>query len=154
MPVTTPLSQSDVAPTPGTEAIPSPLLEAGHIDTLLRSLTASWRPVSIVVERRRDDRVSRDLAGVLIPLEGDTKTPAGVPLDVRVSDVSSYGIGITHPAPMACRLAMLAFETPADGSIRLVVRLKWCRFKRAGLYESGGQILRVLKPGEDPEPSV
>jgi hypothetical protein len=51
---------------------------------------------------------------------------------------------------MAHRLVLLAFETAADGPVRLVVRLKWCRFKRADLYESGGQILRVLKPGEQP----
>jgi hypothetical protein len=49
---------------------------------------------------------------------------------------------------MPHRLVLVAFESTNDGPVRLVVRLKWCRFKQAGVYESGGQILRVLQPGE------
>ncbi len=150
MPVTTPVPSSDVAAASRAEAIPSPLTEAGHIDTLLRSLTASWRPVSIVVERRGDHRQPSRVPGVLVPLDRHGRAIAGAPLDVHVQDVSPHGIGIAHPEPMAHRLVLLAFETAADGPLRLVVRLKWCRFRRAGVYESGGQILRVLKPGEEP----
>jgi hypothetical protein len=154
MPVTTPVPPSDVASAARAEANPSPPPEAGHINTLLRSLTASWRPVSIVVERRGDDRHTGDLPGVLVPLDRHGRAIAGAPLDVHVQDVSPHGIGITHPEPMVHHVALLAFETSADGPLRLVVRLKWCRFRRAGVYESGGQILRVLKPGDEPELSA
>src|SRR5262245_9955310 len=131
----------------GTEPAPA---EDGHIDTLLRALTASWRPVSIGAERRREERRPCDVAAVLVPLDKQGKSAAGAPLKVRVRDISQHGIGISHSDPMAYRVALIEFETRADGTVRLVVRLKWCRFKRTDLYESGGQILRVLKPGEDP----
>jgi len=153
MPVTTPAPRSDI-PSASREEATSASPEEGHIDALLRSLTASWRPVSIVVERRGDHRQPCDLPAVLVPLDRYGRTVAGTPLDVRLQDVSPHGVGLTHPEPMAHRLVLLAFETAADGPVRLVVRLKWCRFKRADLYESGGQILRVLKPGEQPALSV
>jgi hypothetical protein len=149
MPATKPVPRSDTTSTSDEEAT-APSSEEGHIDTLLRSLTASWRPVSIVVERRGDHRQPCDLPAVLAPLDRYGRNVAGDPRDVRVQDVSPHGVGITHPQPMVHRLVLLAFETAADGPIRLVVRLKWCRFKRADLYESGGQILRVLRQGEEP----
>jgi len=124
-------------------------VEDGHIDTLLRALTASWRPVSIVAERRREERRPCDLAAVLVPLDKQGQAVTGAPLNVRVRDISQHGVGISHSDPMAHRVALIEFETRADGPVRLVVRLKWCRFKRTDLYESGGQILRVLRPGED-----
>jgi hypothetical protein len=138
-----------VPPAERAPAVPATPPEDGHIDSLLRALTASWRPVSIVVERRREDRHPCDLAAVLVPLDRQGKAFAGGPLKVRVKDVSQHGIGITHAEPMAHRVALIEFETEADGPVRLVVRLKWCRFKRTDLYESGGQTLRVLKPGEE-----
>src|SRR5262249_11685308 len=74
---------------------------------------------------------------------GDTIQGAP-PLEVRVFDTSAHGVGIRHSAPLPDRLVVLAFETEADGPVRLLVRLKWCRFKHADVYESGGLILRVL----------
>jgi hypothetical protein len=142
-------SEPAVPPADHAGAAPIPA-EDGHIDTLLRALTASWRPVSIVAERRREERRPCDIPAVLVPLDKLGKAVAGTLLNVQVRDTSQHGIGITHSEPMAHRVALIEFETRADGPVRLIVRLKWCRFKRADLYESGGQILRVLKPGEDP----
>ena len=83
-----------------------------------------------------------------MPLDSQSLSVACVPLEVQVKDISKHGIGISHPDPMPHRLALLMFETPEKNQRRLVVRLKWCRFKRADLYESGGQIVRDLKAGE------
>jgi hypothetical protein len=142
-------AESVVPPAERAPAVPSAPAEDGHIDTLLRALTASWRPVSIVAERRREERRPCDVVAKLVPLDKQGKAVASAPLNVRVRDISQHGVGISHSEPMAHRVALIEFETRADGPVRLVVRLKWCRFKRADLYESGGQILRVLKPGED-----
>jgi len=136
-------------PAPRAATAPSIPVEDGHIDTLLRALTASWRPVSIVAERRREERRACDVLAKLIPLDKQGQAIAGAPLTVRVRDISQHGVGISHSDPMAHRMALIEFETWADGPVRLVVRLKWCRFKKTDVYESGGQILRVLKPGED-----
>ncbi len=121
----------------------------GHVTALLRELTASWHPPSTVAERRREHRLPCDLPAVLVPLDDDGKSLAGVPLDVRMKDISQHGLRIAHPEPMPHRLVLLAFETAESGTTRVMVRLKWCRFKRTDVYESGGAIVRVLKPGEE-----
>ncbi len=113
-----------------------------------RDVTASWHSASNVGERRREHRHPCNLPALLVPLDSQGLSVACVPLEVRVKDISKHGIGISHPDPMPHRLALLMFETPEKNQRRLLVRLKWCRFKRADVYESGGQIVRDLKPGE------
>jgi hypothetical protein len=117
-------------------------------DGPFRDVKASWHCASNVGERRREHRHPCNLPALLIPLDSQGLSVACVPLEVRIKDVSKHGIGISHPDPMPHRLVLLMFETPEKGQRRLVVRLKWCRFKRTDVYESGGQIVRALKPGE------
>jgi hypothetical protein len=45
---------------------------------------------------------------------------------------------------MAARQVLVSFDPVVSAPVRAVVRLKWCRFKRPGVCESGGQIVRVL----------
>jgi hypothetical protein len=111
-------------------------------------LTASWQSGLTVGERRREHRYPCNLAALLVPLDSQGLSVASVPLEVRIKDISNGGIGISHPDPMPHRLVLLTFETPERNQRRLIVRLKWCRFKGTDLYESGGQIVRMLKPGE------
>lgn len=122
----------------------------GHVAALLQELTASWHPLSTVADRRREHRLPCDLAATLVPFDDADEAVAGLPLEVRMKDISKHGLRIAHPEPMPHRLVLLAFETAEGGQMRVMVRLKWCRFKRTDIYESGGQIVRVLKPGENP----
>jgi hypothetical protein len=144
----TPASAPDVVPAARSMPIPSVRPADGHIGTLLHSLTASWRPAAIVVERRSEHRVPCDLPAVLVPLDNQGNVLTSAALDIRIKDLSGHGIGIAHPQPMPHRLVLVAFESTDDGPIRLVVRLKWCRFKKMEVYESGGQFLKVLRSGE------
>jgi hypothetical protein len=114
----------------------------------LADLKASWHSASNVGERRREHRHPCNLPALLVPLDSQGLSVACVPLEVQVKDISKHGIGISHPDPMPHRLVLLMFETPEKNQRRLVVRLTWCRFKRTDVYESGGQIVRALKPGE------
>ena len=125
-----------------------------HTTTLLRDLTASWHSASTVTERRREHRIMCDFPAVFVPLDEEGEPLAGAELDVRVKNVSRNGIGIMHPQAMSHRLALLAFDTAASEPVRLLVRLNWCRFKRISVHESGGQILKILAPGEDAADSV
>jgi hypothetical protein len=114
---------------------------------------ASWHPVTTVTDRRPGHRIPCDVAAVLSPLDDRGRPTAAARLDVLLTDVSEFGVGIAHRHPMPHRLVHLVFPSTAGQLVRLLVRLKWCRFKRADFYQSGGQILRVVKP-EDlaPEP--
>ena len=53
-----------------------------------------------------------------------------------------------HRHPMPHRLVLLTYEAEPGQSTGLVVRLKWCRFKRSDFYQSGGQIVRVMLPDD------
>ncbi|HLJ11356.1 MAG TPA: hypothetical protein VKU82_09205 [Planctomycetaceae bacterium] len=119
-----------------------------HTTTLLRDLTASWHSAAPVTERRREHRISCDFPAVFVPLDEEGEPLADSAMDVRVKNVSRHGIGIMHPQAMTHRLALLAFDTAASEPVRLLVRLNWCRFKRINVHESGGQILKILAPGE------
>ena len=147
---TTPATSGDVASTHSLRAakiLPEPLSE-GHLGALLHELTASWQPTSHVVERRREHRFPCDLPAILAPVDSRGKFQTGPELEVRLKDISRHGVGIMHSAPMPHRLVLLTVETVENQTVQLLARLKWCRFKRSGVYESGGQIVRVLDTGE------
>src|SRR5437762_2380060 len=139
-------SQLDAVPAPTQTTAPDAGFDSNdeqHL-ALLRELTASWHPVSTVADRRPGHRVPCNFAAELIPLDQRGSHSGRTAMSVQVTDLSKRGIGIMHPHPMPHRLVQLTF-TPEPGQLtRLVVRLKWCRFKRADVYQSGRQIVRVL----------
>ena len=111
---------------------------------VLRELTASWHPISTVADRRPGHRLPCNFLADLVPLDEQGRVPGVASLEVQVTDLSQRGIGIMHPQPMPHRLVLLTYADEAGQSTRLIVRLKWCRFKRSDFYQSGGQIVRVL----------
>jgi hypothetical protein len=113
---------------------------------ILRELTASWHPISTVADRRPGHRVRCNFKAGLLPFDELGRLPSTSPIEVQVTDLSQCGIGIMHLHPMPHRLVLLTYETDAGQATRLVVRLKWCRFKRSEFYQSGGQIVRVMLP--------
>jgi hypothetical protein len=111
---------------------------------LVGESAASWHPVTTVTDRRPGHRIPCEVVGVLSPLDDRGRPTTAPKLDVRLTDVSEFGVGISHRHPMPHRLVHLVFPSSAGQLVRLLVRLKWCRFKRADCYQSGGQILRVV----------
>ncbi len=147
---TSPSTPQEAALSPG-ELSPNPeegSLEEHTTTTLLGEGAASWHPRPMVTERRRENRIPCNFPGLLVALSDSGQALDLAPWKITVKDLSRSGVGIAHLEPLPHRLTILTFETAASEPVRLVVRLKWCRFKRTDLYESGGQILRILKPGE------
>jgi len=135
-------------------------LHTADHQALLRDLTASWHPESTVVDRRHNHRIPCEIAANLVPLDDQDQTVRPDPLAVLIANLSKCGVGIVHRHPLPHRLALIEYELPSGNLVQLTVRLKWCRFKGADLYESGGQIVRVLQnsiqspgqcPGQSPE---
>lgn len=110
---------------------------------ILRELTASWHPISTVADRRPGHRIPCNVQAQLVPLDDQGRLPGAAAVEVQVTDLSKSGVGIMHRHPMPHRLVALTFESETGRATRLIVRLKWCRFKRAEFYQSGGQIVRV-----------
>jgi hypothetical protein len=151
MTATTLASSSDVAATASLRAasiLPDPLAEKYLGMSLLRELTASWQSASHVVERRREHRFPCNLAALLEPVDGEGQALDGPKLRVRLKDIARHGVGIVHHEPVPYRVVLLSFETADHQTIRLLARLQWCRFKKSGVYESGGQIVRILQADE------
>ena len=94
-------------------------------------------------ERRREARRIVSTPLDLIPLCDENFTPVGETLRVECRDVSKTGFRIRHGQPLTWRTVGLVFPFDVDQTI-WVTRLKWCRFTRDGLYESGGMVLRAL----------
>ncbi len=151
MTATTLASSTDVAATVSLRAakIVADVPGEEHPGTaLLQELTASWQSRSHVVERRREHRFPCDLAALLEPVDGQGMVLLDSPqLQVRLKDIAHHGVGIVHQEPIAYRLVLLTIET-GEQTVRLLVRLRWCRFKETGVYESGGQIVRVFGTGD------
>jgi hypothetical protein len=134
--------------------IPANMLRTTDRHALLRELTASWLPESTVINRRDSHRVPCEIVAVLLPVDGlsqDGLNQGGReqvdrtdPLDVLIANLSKCGVGLVHRLPLPHRLVQIEYELASGTNARLLVRLKWCRFKGTGCYESGGQILRVL----------
>jgi len=146
---TTPASVLDAAPAPSASTDLTHALADSRMTALLRALTASWHPASTIADRRREHRLACDFSATLVPVDNHDLVPSGLPQEVDIRDLSRHGIGISHDGPMPHRLVLVGFEPAGEAPIRLVVRLKWCRFKGTNVYESGGRIVRVLKPGEN-----
>ena len=119
-----------------------------QVTTLINELAASRDPRTPMPERRREHRIRCSVPSLLVALADNGQALDVAPWKVTIRDLSRSGIGIAHPEPMPYRLVLLSFETAASEPVRLLARLKWCRFKHTGVHESGGQVLRVFKPGE------
>lgn len=114
-----------------------------EIESLLRDIPASWQDGPFVWERRAGHRIRFTGALSLIPLDDDSDEPCGPTWRVHSRDISLRGISFAHDMPLPYRKVGLSFELPGSGPITVVTRLHWCRFTRNGVYESGGEFLRV-----------
>ena len=125
--------------------IPASILQTADHQALLRDLTASWHPESTVVDRRQHHRIPCEIAAFLVQMDDQDQTVRSDPLAVLIANLSKCGIGIVHRHPLPHRLALIEYELASGNLVQLMVRLKWCRFKGADFYESGGQIQSVLQ---------
>lgn len=79
----------------------------------------------------------------MTPLDDATGTPTGDAVKVAARDLSFCGTSFIHAAPLPSRQVLLRHEGDADEPLAFVVTLRWCRFTRAGHYQSGGQFASV-----------
>ena len=143
-------SPPDLAPDLPGEAIAArgELLTDEEVSTVINELAASWGSRAPAGERRSERRIQCRFSALLVPVADSGQALDLAPWKVTIRDLSGSGIGIAHIEPLPHRLVLLASDTAAGEPIRLLVRLKWCRFKGADVYESGGQIVRIYQPGE------
>ncbi|HEY2250517.1 MAG TPA: hypothetical protein VGH74_05635 [Planctomycetaceae bacterium] len=133
-----------VAPRRSGVTVPGDILRTIDRQALWREQTASWLAESTVINRRDTHRIPCEIAAVLCSVDDRDEIVRQDPLSVLIADLSKSGVGIVHHQQLPHRLAQIEYELASGDFARLLVRLKWCRFKGPRRYESGGQILRVL----------
>lgn len=118
------------------------LLRIPEVEALADGLVASWHSSSASLQSRRWHRARFEKPLNVTPLDIRTELPAGVPMAVIGHDISLAGLSFIHEQPLPPRKVAVTFCLD-DGTFEsFVTLLKWCRFRRDGLYQSGGQFVR------------
>jgi hypothetical protein len=119
------------------------------ISRIVNQVVASWHSPLALAEQRRWHRISYDRPAILTLLDDRTQV-AMVHKVVSGRDISPSGFSFTHLDPLACRRAIVTFAFEPDETEAIELRLTWCRFTRAGIYQSGG---KFVNPTACPLPS-
>lgn len=134
---------------PPREACRLPRLEA--ISRIVNQVVASWHSPLALAEQRRWQRVPYDRPAILTLLDDRPLLPHGVHKVVSGRDISPSGFSFTHLDPLACRRAIVTFAFEPEETEAIELRLTWCRFTRAGIYQSGGKFINPAQSPLTPE---
>lgn len=132
-------------PDPARSALARLVDQLGQRGTAAHSKTgrlACWQPSGILCSRRWH-RVPWRTPLLLTPWDDATGEPLASPVEVIGRDLSVSGTSFEHADPLHSRQVMLrSLDTSAE-LLAFVVTLRWCRFTRAGIYQSGGRFESV-----------
>jgi hypothetical protein len=115
-----------------------------EVRALADGVVASWHSSLASLQSRRWHRAKFDKPLRVTPLDDQTELPAGTALAVVGHDISLAGLSFIHSQPLAARKVAISFQLDGTTWESVLTLLKWCRFRRDGLYQSGGQFLRTL----------
>jgi hypothetical protein len=140
------LAGNDRAPGTPDEGVLAILRGIPEVECLLRgAVVASWHASFGSLHSRRWHRVAYDKPLLITPLDDVTERPSERAFVVRARDLSLGGLSFFHPYPLASRKVIVRFsaEDPSAGDGILAI-LRWCRCRRDGSYQSGGQFARCV----------
>jgi hypothetical protein len=130
------------------------LLRIPEVEILADGPVASWHSSGASLQSRRWHRARFERPLTVTPLDDPTERPSGPPLVVTGHDISLAGLSFVHDQPLAARKVIVTFQFDDGSSESVLTLLKWCRFRRDGLYQSGGQFLRKAAAPDAPAPSL
>lgn len=123
----------------------SALCRLDEISRLVETLVAAWYESPLVQQQRGEHRIPYNHPLALTPLDDKTEEFIGQTTIVAARNLSVEGVSFSHQQPLPFRKIALTFALP-DGEVEsMVTRLRWCRFTRDGLYQSGGTFLRTIQ---------
>jgi hypothetical protein len=129
------------------------LLRIPEVEALADGVVASWHSANASLQSRRWHRAKFDWPLSVLPLDDRREIPVGPPLAVVGHDISLAGISFIHDRPLAPRKVAVTFQFEDGTSESILTLLKWCRFRRDGVYQSGGQFVRRVTTDEWTMPS-
>lgn len=120
---------------------PPVLKSLQRVEQLVDELTASWVNGTSMLSRRFH-RVTFRQQIAIAELCDDGLIPLEEPHTAFTTDISHGGLSFEHDHPLACRMIAVTLPTCREIPESFVMRLKWCRFTRTGIYRSGGKFIR------------
>jgi hypothetical protein len=122
-----------------------PLPRLAECTRLLSQMVASWHSPVALAELRSWHRMRYDRPAVLTPLDEKRGGLLDSHKIISGRDISPSGFSFTHLDPLPCRRAIItfAFEKESQPWDAVILRLSWCRFTRAGIYQSGGKFVSL-----------
>jgi hypothetical protein len=139
------------APSERTAAVPDPrvldvLQRIPEMDCLFTGgVVASWHASFGSLHSRRWHRVAYDKPLLITPLDDLGDGAAGRTFVAQGRDLSLSGFSFCHAQPLASRKVIVQFRDEATSTVEgLLALLRWCRFRRDGSYQSGGQFVRAI----------
>ena len=101
---------------------------------------------NVFLERRAHERVAYTQLFPITPIDNpDEMQVCGETVFVAGKNLSPCGIGFFHQNPIPSRYVVVSLQHAKDGSSHYLVKISWCRFLHPGWYDSGGQIMRMVK---------
>jgi hypothetical protein len=140
------LARNDRPPAIPDERVLAILRGIPEVECLLRgTVVASWHASFGSLHSRRWHRVAYDRPLLITPLDDVTERPSERAFVAQGRDLSLAGLSFCHPHPLASRKVIVRFraEDPSAGEA-ILATLRWCRFRRDGSYQSGGQFVRCV----------
>jgi hypothetical protein len=108
-------------------------------------VVASWHASFGSLHSRRWHRVAYDKPLLITPLDDLGDGAAGRTFVAQGRDLSLSGFSFCHAQPLASRKVIVQFRDEATSTVEgLLALLRWCRFRRDGSYQSGGQFVRAI----------
>lgn len=118
-----------------------------NVEQFIDRLMLNWLNDEAVLQSRQTKRVKFARQMAIAPLDEATLQPTDSMRRVTGCDISRGGISFQHKKPLPFRMVAVSIPIhPSNGNDLVetaILKLKWCRFTRAGIYHSGGQFLRV-----------
>ncbi len=118
-------------------------------------LLSAGSGVNVPVEKRAHRRFPFRRALVVTPINNGTGRPD------RVKSFSAFGIDISANGVcflgrqlVPARKAVLGVEGPNGQMVHMLFEPRWVRFTRGGWYQTGGRLLEVLPPDNEPPPNL
>jgi hypothetical protein len=113
-----------------------------EVEPLLGGYVASWHSSQCSLHSRRWHRIAYDKPLLITPLDEVGARPSECAFVAQGRDLSLSGLSFSHAQPLASRKVIVQFPSEdCAASEGILAILRWCRFRRDGVYQSGGQFV-------------
>lgn len=132
-------------PMPQLDLLGEPIAELDdEVRAQVCGLLQAMYPRDDLFDRRRDNRYPFPCLVHLTPVGKDGVSPEGDTVVVVGKHLSEHGFGFYHQNTLPYRRMIASLEGGKGRWFGFLIDLNWCRFTKAGWYESGGRFLQAV----------